>query len=536
MKTKHIKWGIALVFCLGASAQAFAQQTLEKDPLSCTSIMVGKNASLDGSVITSHTCDSWYRTWSSIVPAADYPNDTIMTIYDGLMHTEFEKDMSNVKIKGTIPQAKHTYQFFNTAYPCMNEKQLAMGETTISGREELQNPDGMFMIEELERVALQRCTSAREAILLMGQLVKDYGYADSGECLTIADPSEVWHFEVFGEGKDKKGGVWAAVRIPDDEVGVSANIPRIGTLDLNDKDNYMASENVYDVAKAKGYWDGKQTFKFYQAYGGPNYEGRMRNFSVREFFILRSLAPSLKWDYEADEIPFTVKPEKKVSASDVMKLLAQYYEGTEFDVTKNLKVNRRKPGTDEVESVVSPVANPWMRPEMIAMLQGLDKDAVKSYRNVAVPQCAYSTVIQLRSWLPDAVGGVCWFCLDNPGESPRIPVFCGTTDLPDSYKICGNHRYREDAALWHFRQANKLAAVKWGQSRASMDENRLYFIEKGTTELPFVESRYASIVKDNGQEAAKKYLTGYTKDMAGAAILRWDEMTARYWNDYRFGF
>lgn len=536
MKNTMMNMGLALMLFLGLSAQLHAQETIERDPLSCTSIMVGKNASTDGSVMTSHTCDSWYRTWSTIVPAADYPDGTMMDIYDGLMHTEFDKDMSNVKLKGSIPQASHTYRFFNTAYPCMNEKQLAMGETTISGRRELQNPDGMFMIEELERVALQRCTTAREAILLMGRLAKEYGYGDSGECLTIADPSEVWHFEIFGEGKDRKGAVWAAQRIPDDQVGVSANIPRIGTLNLKDKDNYMASENVYDVAKAMGFWDGKSTFKFYQAYGGPNYEGRMRNFSVREFFIMRSLAPSRDWDFEADEIPFSIKPEKKLSAADVMNLLAQYYEGTEFDVTRNLKVTRKKADSGEEESVVSPTANPWMRPDMIAMLKGLNPDAVKNYRNVAVPQCAYSTVIQLRSWLPDDVGGVCWFALDNPGQSPRIPVFCGTTDLPDSYKICGNHRYREDAALWHFRRANKLAAVKWGQSRGVMEENRLHFIEKGFREMSFVESRYATAAGVEGPDAARKFLTGYTKDMAGAAILRWDEMTARYWNDYRFGF
>ena len=124
-----------------------------------------------------------------------------------------------------------------------------MGETTISGRDTLQNPKGMFMIEELARVALQRCTTARDAIQLMGKLVKEYGYGDSGECLTIADPDEVWHFEVFGEGKDNIGGVWAAVRIPDDHVGVSANISRISTLNLKDPDHYMASENVFDVAK-----------------------------------------------------------------------------------------------------------------------------------------------------------------------------------------------------------------------------------------------------------------------------------------------
>ena len=284
---------ILVMGILFIASGASAQSNYTKDPESCTSIMVGKKATTDGSVITSHTCDSWYRTWVDMVPAQKYERDTTMAIYDGRMHTEFITDMTKVTVKGEIPQAKQTYAFMDTSYPCMNEKQLGIGETTITGRKELQNPNGMFMIEELQRVALQRCTTAREAIRLMGELIKKYGYADSGECLTIADPNEVWHFEVFGEGQDKIGGVWAAIRIPDDHGGVSANIPRISTLNLKDKDNCMASDNVFEVAKRLKLWDGKEPFKWWKAYSGR------KAFSVREFFILAQLAPSLNLDYEA---------------------------------------------------------------------------------------------------------------------------------------------------------------------------------------------------------------------------------------------
>ena len=157
------------------SNNLFAQGLYEKNPDSCTSIMVGKKATTDGSVITSHTCDSWYRTWVDMVPAATYEKDTVMNIYDYRLHTEFVADQTKLTVKGQIPQAKKTYSFMDTAYPCMNEKQLGMGETTISGRKELVNKEGMFMIEELQRVALQRCTTAREAIKLMGELIKKYG-------------------------------------------------------------------------------------------------------------------------------------------------------------------------------------------------------------------------------------------------------------------------------------------------------------------------------------------------------------------------
>lgn len=512
-----------------------AQQTKVPEPVlnpeSCTSIMVGKNASADGSVMTSHTCDSNYRTWMDIVPSASYDHDTTIMIYAGKMHTEYDKGMRGVIEKGSIPEARSTYQYLNTAYPCLNEKQLGIGETTISGRRALVNKNGMFMIEELQKIVLQRCVTAREAIRLMGELIEKYGYGDWGECLTIADPKEVWHFEVFGEGPDKIGGVWAAIRIPDDHVGVSANIPRISKIDVKDKDNCMASANVFEVAKRLGFWDGKKPFRFWEAYGGDD-----KAFSIREYFILNKLAPSLHLSYDAEELPFSVKPEKLVSATDVMALLSETYEDTEFDMTKNLKVAVKNKKTNQVDTIVSPAANPWMTMDMVNMLNGLQPNAVKRYRLVAVPQCAYSTVIQLRSWLPDAVGGVVWMSFDNPGQSPRIPIFCGTKDLPACFKVCGQHRYREDAAVWTFRRANKLATVRWGVTRASMQEAIAHFTEKGQSELPFVESRYKEILSKQGEEAARAFLTGYTADFAGAAMLRWRELGDSFWNMFERGF
>lgn len=506
------------------------------EPESCTSIMVGRGATTDGSVITSHTCDSWYRTWVNMEPSHTFEAGDQMKIYDGRLHTETPGDVNGVTLKGEIPQVLKTFAFLDTAYPCLNEVQLGIGETTISGRSELKNPKGMFRIEELERVVLQRCRTAREAIALMGDLVKEYGYCDSGECLTVADPKEVWHFEIFGEGPDRIGGVWAAVRIPDDEVGVSANISRISTLNLRDKDNYMASDNVFSVARELGLWDGKEPFKFWKAYSGKNYQGQEKSFSIREFFILSTLAPSLGLQYDAQELPLSVKPEKPLSVTDVFALLRQTYEGTQWDVTQNLKVMVRGSNTSQRDTIISPKANPWMRTEEIAMLNGIAKGTVPSVRNVAVPQCAYSTVIQLRGFLPDAVGGVCWLSMDNPGQSPRVPIFCGTTELPALYKVCGNHSYRRDAALWHYREANKLSALKWGTMRSSVEANLRYFDQKGQRELPFVQQAYQQVLDTEGEKPAREFLTGYTADFIGAAILRWDEMASKFWNDNHFGF
>ena len=219
-----------------------------------------------------------------------------------------------------------------------------------------------------------------------------------------------------------------------------------------------------------------------------------------------------------------------------MALLRETYEGTPLDMTQNLKVTVKDRKTGKVDTIISPKANPWMRGDELNILNGIKKGVVKSVRNIAVPQCAYSTVIQLRNWLPDAVGGVVWFSMDNPGQSPRVPVFCGITDFPAMYKICGNHRYRDDAALWHYRRANKLAAVRWGTARKVMEKNIRHFEEKGQRELPFVEAQYQSILQSKGEEAARAYLTDYTADFIGATILRWDEMANQYWIESRFGF
>ena len=509
---------------------------------SCTSIMVGKKASADGSVMTSHTCDSWYRTWMQMVPAKDYAKDTVTAIYDGRMHTQAASDSTKMYRKGVIPQVRHTYRFLDTAYPCLNEKQLAIGETTISGKDILRNKKGMFMIEDLARIALERCSTAREAIGLMGDLVKQFGYGDSGECLTIADKDEVWIFEIFGEGDKKIGGVWAAVRIPDDEIAVSANISRISYLNLSDPDHFMASDNVFEVAKKLKLWDGKGEFCFWKAYSGGNYFNEPKNYSVREHYIMSMLAPSKHLSDTLTELPLSVKPDEKVSVEQVMRLLGSYYEGTEKNISGRNKIpNPRRKKSDgtivesEPDSIVSPFSNPWMRPDEINMYYAMGDSVMKNIRTVSVPWCAYSTVIQLRSWLPDEVGGVAWIALDNPGESPRFPIFCGTTALPQLLQICGQHSDRDDAALWHYRKANRLATVRWGNYRKTIETARDYFIEKGQRELPFVEKTWQDI-HSRSTEEAEKMLNGYVADFFGATIVKWDELTRQLWRQTWAGF
>lgn len=510
--------------------------TMAQDLEACTSIMIGKNASVDGSVMTSHLCDSWYRTWMQIVPACDYPRDTVMSVYEGRMHTEKPNDQTGLKEKGKVPQANHTYRYLDTAYPCLNERQLAIGETTYGGRDTMENKAGVFMIEELQRIVLQRCSTAREAIQLMGRLVKEYGYGDSGECLTIADPNEVWIFEIQGEGPDKVGAVWAAQRIPDDEVGVSANVSRIGKLDLKNKDMFMASENVKSVALKMGLWEGKEEFSFWKAYSGGNYFNEQKNYSVRELFIMQQLAPNAGFNDQMTELPVSFRPERKVSVAEVSRLLGSYYEGTDLSVSCRLDSVAAKAAAKHSQMKNAMIANPWMRPDEIALhAAALGDTTMVNVRTVAVSWCAYSTVIQLRSWLPDAVGGVAWVSLDNPGMSPRFPIFAGTTELPMMLGICGQHAHRDDAALTHFRQTNRLASVRWGKTRTSLQPAQQYFIDKGQRELPFVVETWQNLHSED-PDKAQIFLNGYTSDYFGAVVMKWDELYKQYWRMLWGGF
>ena len=499
------------------------------DGANCTSIMVGKVASTDGSVMTSHTCDSWYRTWMRWEKATDNEKGAKMKIYKGTMHTSDPNSMNGVKEAGEIPQVEHTYAYLNTAYPCFNEKQLAIGETTFSGPDTLRNPDGMFLIEELERVALQRCDNARDAIRLIGELIKEYGYGDGGEAITIADKEEVWLLEIMGEGPKKIGGIWAAQRVPDGEVSVSANIPRIKYLNRDDKDNFMCSDNVEKVAKKYGLWDGKEEFIWYKAFASSYSNGK--NFREREWFIFNELAPSLKLDRDAEDIPFSVKPEKLVDVRDVMALLRSYYEGTDMDITRNLKIVNR-----DGDTVISPTANPWMGGNEQKVYNMLKPGTIDFKRGTAMSWCSYSFVAQLRDWLPDEIGGICWIGVENPGQSPRIPVYSGCTEMPHAFDRCGHGNFDERTALWRYRKANKLAQVNWGFAKNIMYDNILRYEEKAMIEMPALEDRVLDLLIEGKRDEATKELNRYTSDFEAATANTWQEMEHLFWEKFWTGF
>ena len=287
-----------------------------------------------------------------------------------------------------------------------------------------------------------------------------------------------------------------------------------------------------------------------------------------EFYVLSTLGTSLNLDINAEELPCSVKPEKKLSVRDVMKLSRETYEGTQFDMTNNLMVpkgesRRNQSQEDEAEKKVelekSPLANPWMNRDLIKLLNTIKPGTVDRQRTIAIPRCSYSQIIQCRDWLPDEIGCVAWFSFDNPAQSPRIPIFAGTMDLPKSFKISGQKRYRTDSACWAFRRANRLATVAWGKTRKYIEDAVMEFEEKAIAELPLVEKRALELYKkdmkkikkdktkekdaagDNNEENAQileyqRYLTKYTNDFARAAINQWWELGDTFWGMFNRGF
>lgn len=525
---------------IAAKAAAEEDARFGPRPEGCTCIMVGRLASADGSVITSHTCDGRYRSWLQRTEGETFEETgTMAPIYKGRMRTEHPDDETGVSQLGEIPQAAQTYGILDTAYPCMNEYQLAMGESTFGGKDELRSEEGIFYIEELQRIALERTKTARDAIRLMGSLAEEYGYIDAGECLAVADTREVWHFEIQGPGQGKLGAVWAAVRIPDDHVGVSANISRIAELDLDNPDFYMASENVFSLAEEMGWWkpDSGEPFKFWKAYSD------VKPFRIREYWVLSKVAPSLNLDFaNAEEMPFSVKPEKPVSVEDVFDFFRATYEGTAYSLNHNLLVEKKKEKPkdgeaegeeQEKEMEVCIYAHPWMPRSQQEMFNNLKPDTITFHRPIAVMFNSYHTVIQCREWLPDAVGGICWLGYENPAVTPRVPIFCGVKDLPPDYKIDSHKRYRTDSASWAYRRATRLACIRWGKNKVMMQDKAKEIEKQVLSDLPDIERRALELMAED-PNAAREYLTRYTMDMCRSVTHRYWQLGDKLWMDYLY--
>ncbi|MCR4737270.1 MAG: C69 family dipeptidase [Bacteroidales bacterium] len=497
--------------------------------MECTSITIGKKASADGSVMTSHTDDSHRsRTNIMVEPAMDHqPGET-----EGMYWRRWAKKVpgqmaryENILI-GEIPQVAHTYQFLNTAYPCVNEKQLAIGESTFGGRAELKSDSGLIECQTLCRLMVQRCTTARQAIRMAGELLKEYGWRDAGECLTIADKNEVWHLEILGSGKDKRGAVWAAQRVPDDHVAVNANASTIREINLKDKDYYMASDNVYSLAKENGWWDGKSTFQFAYAYAPQT--RTMMACRRREWRVFDLLAPSLKLDPNAENYPFSVKPDTLVTLEKMMSVFKDYYEGTPYDMRKTLTVANK-----EGKQVISPMANPFMKADELKLHRINGGWNELGERNIAVHFTVYGTIIQCRADLPDEVGALCWFALDNVASSIYVPIYANVTDLPTTYKTDGRMTgFSKEAAWWGFNRVGSLACQRWGDMHIVIDKTWEPLEKQFIDEHKDVEQKALQLLKSGNRQEAIRILTDFTNRCGNTAVETAWKLGDRIWTDF----
>ncbi len=485
----------------------------------CTSIMVGRKASVDGSVMTSHTCDS-HQSGSNLTLTPRRQHDHGAEVLLSKRRIDETGPMPRYRREstGSIPQVGETFAYLAAQYAIMNEHQVAIGESTFGGRKELVSDKGLIDCDTLTRLMLERAKTAREAVRVAGELLDKFGWCDEGEALTVADPREVWLLEIVGPGAGEVGAAWAARRVPDDHVSVVANGSRIGEIDTTKPDEFMASKNVTKPAERLGFWNPTSgaPFRFYEAY---NPDGRTE-FAVtrREWRALDLLAPSLKLAPNANHFPFSVKPEKPVAPERIMEIFRDTYEGTDFDVVKDLIV-----ADPSGKAVKSPVANPFMPYDMNRLLRINGGWGWRGERPMARWFCMVVTVTQSREWLPDPVGGLVWFGYANPAMTTYAPLYAGITDLPEDYKIDGRTTgFSRRSAWWAFKRVATIAAHRWGDMRHDVARVRDPMQERFLSEQPEIARKAVELLKTD-EAAARKFLTE-------TSIQACRQATDAYWN------
>jgi len=520
------RWALALLaaaflFAAAGAAEKPARATLPEFE-SCTSIFAGRLATADGSTMTSHSCDSSTdRTWITIVPHAAHAPGAMEKVYFEPKRTKGPGDMDRMET-GEIPYPAETYAFVNAAYPIMNERQLAIGETTIGGRFELKTDNGIIDAPELYRLLLERAKTARDAVRIADELTRAYGYNDYGESFTFADPKEVWLFEIYGPGKGKKGAVWAAQRVPDDEIGVSANASRLRKLDLKNKDYYLASANVLTLAAEMGFWNPKSGGEFEFCYAYAPTSRTSLGCRRREWRVLSLLAPSLKLNGESENYPLSVKPEKKVTVADLLAIFRDSYADTAYDMTAGLNAVNRQGATTK-----SPVAGPFLSGDWKSLLR------IKSERTICSPSATYLQITQSRGWLPDPVGGIVWLGYDNPATTPHTPFYCGISKMPDGYMVDGRWGYKADSAWWAFRTVSKLANLRWQDMSRDIEKVWKGIEDKAFADQAKIEEEALALFKQDPAKA-RQFLTDYCVKTAEASVEEYRKLYEYLWTHYNY--
>ncbi|HCO69279.1 MAG TPA: iron ABC transporter ATP-binding protein [Mesotoga infera] len=486
--------------------------------LACTTIIVTKGASVDGSVMTSHSADCGLCDFRYVyVPPADYEAGAKRAVYPfiepypryvgaDMGPTYNDPDLPATEPLGYIDQVEHTFGYFDAVYGVINEHQLAIGECTCSAKVYAQpSEDCIFDVAALSRVAMERTTTAREAIELMGALAVEYGYYGWGETLTVADPNEAWVFEICAS-PDKKSALWAAKKVPDGEVFVESNMFRIRELDPESPDN-MFSPNLIDVATEAGWYDPSTGPIDWMATVSTG-EYSMPYYSLRRTWrVLDRVSPSLglsPWveDSFTKDYPFSIVPDKKLSVADVIDLFRDHYQGTEFDLTEGL------------------AAGPFGNPNRYAGSSKLIKGSWE--RALSIFRCEYVFVTQSRDWLPDPVGGVVWWGAAAPHETILVPMYCGITDVPYAYDSGSLQEFDYNVASWAFNFMGNWAELKWSYMYPEIQELQKKIEGKLFAVQPAIESAAAQLYETD-PELCKEFLTDYVADVTDRVMAEvWD--------------
>ena len=472
------------------------------DAMACTNLIVGKNASADGSTIVSYSADS-YGLFGELYhyPAGMHEKGTWIDIHE----------WDTGKYLGKIEQARQTYNVIGN----MNEYQLTIGETTFGGRSELVDTTGVIDYGSLIYLGLQRSRTAREAIRVMTDLVQEYGYYSSGESFTIADPNEVWIMEMIGKGPNVRGAVWVAVRVPDDCISAHANQSRIHQFDMNDKENCMFSPDVISFAREKGYFNGmNKDFSFADAYSPLDFGMRRyceaRVWSFFNMFTDRGNEFLPYIEGKSDEpMPLFVKPNRKISVQDVKNAMRDHYEGTPLDLSNDFG------------------AGPYHSPYRLSPLE-FEVDGQKYFneRPISTQQSGFVFVAQMRSHMPDAVGGVLWFATDDANMSVFTPVYCCTDEVPPCYSRVDGADYITfswNSSFWIFNWVANMVYPRYDLMIGDVRDAQTALETTFNEAQEGIEQVAMGLLEKNPVEA-RSFLTRYTVMSAQSTLDSWKRL------------
>ncbi|MDR3219041.1 MAG: C69 family dipeptidase [Dysgonamonadaceae bacterium] len=467
----------------------------------CTNLLVGKAASKDGSTMVTYSADS-YALYGELYhwPAADYPAGTKLDVYEWDTH----------KYLGKISQVAHTYNVIGN----MNEHQLCIGETTFGGRHELTDTTGIIDYGSLIYIALQRAKTAREAIKIMTDLVAEYGYYSEGESFSVVDKNEVWILEMIGKGVGNKGAAWVAVRIPDDCIAAHANQSRIHQFPLNDKENCVYSKDVISFARQKGYFSGKdEDFSFANTYNPLDWGG-LRFCEARVWSYFNQYTENAEqWipyilGQNPKPMPLYVKPKQQLEAKDLMAMMRNHYEGTVFDPTQDI------------------AAGPFHSPYRFHPL-GWEVDSVKYgfERPISTQQTGFVFLGQMRNYLPDEVGGVFWFGVDDARFTVFTPMYPCMTRTPECYRV-GNgdfNHFSWTSAFWVHNWVANMAYNRYEQTLGDAINIQTKLENAYFENQSKIEQNAAELLKTD-RNAAVSFLTNYSVDVAQNALFEWKSL------------